>query len=179
MGVLSNQLQLSFHYTNHCIQATGMTLLNKPGFEACHIYAISSHKNESTIRNYAVKCPDSKKCDMSNTLASALVPAKIAKLVEKTPESTVPEDAFLDEVNWEEDDALIKLLEKIEKQNKDLPVPPEPAQLQRMPENPGPSSVLTMNNNVSNVTNMRPPRVPMPMMYFPGSNVTINYNFQQ
>ncbi len=89
MGVLSDQLQLSFHYTNHCIQATGMTLLNESGFEAHHICTVSSNKNEATIRNYAVKCPDSKKHDMSNTLASALVPAKIAKPAEKTPESTV------------------------------------------------------------------------------------------
>ena len=64
MGALSNDLELSHHYTNYCITATGMTLLNEKGFEARHICAVSSHKNEATIRNYTVKCPDTKKCQI-------------------------------------------------------------------------------------------------------------------
>ncbi len=29
MGVLSDNLKLSYHYTNHCIRVIGMTLLNE------------------------------------------------------------------------------------------------------------------------------------------------------
>ena len=47
-------------YTNHCIRAT---VLNEIGekFEARHACPLSGHKNESSIKQYATKCPESKK----------------------------------------------------------------------------------------------------------------------
>ena len=86
IGVLSKNLHLSNHYTNHCIRATGMTLLNEQGFEAHHICAVSSHKSEVTIHNYGVKCPDAKKRAMSDSLAKALVPS----VPEKKPKASEP-----------------------------------------------------------------------------------------
>ena len=72
MSSLSKMLHLSQPYTNHCIHATGMTLLNEQGFEAHHICALSSHKNESTVCNYTVRCPEPKKRQMYDTLAQAI-----------------------------------------------------------------------------------------------------------
>ena len=48
-------------YTNHSIRATSIGTLDNKGFEARHITAISSHKNENTIKTYSTKCPENKK----------------------------------------------------------------------------------------------------------------------
>ena len=48
-------------YTNHSIRATCIGTLDNSGFEARHITAISSHKNESTIKTYSTKCPEKKR----------------------------------------------------------------------------------------------------------------------
>lgn len=61
MEKLSIKLQLSDVYTNHCIRATCMQILDNAGFEARHIIALSSHKSESTIKKYATRCPLGKK----------------------------------------------------------------------------------------------------------------------
>ena len=182
MGVLSDHLELGHHYTNHCIHAIGMTLLNEQGFEARHICAMSSHKNESTIRSYAVQCPNPKKWEMSEALGSVLQPTKIPKVQENTP---LPQEPMLEDIDWESDDMLVKVLEDIEKQNANLQNQENQENISEKaltpiannPENaqiplPGKSNILTVNNNMVNV---HAPKIPM--MYFLHSNVTINYNF--
>ena len=59
-------------YTNHSIRSTCISNLDKFGFEARHITAVSGHKSEATIREYSVKCPESKKREMYNALADSL-----------------------------------------------------------------------------------------------------------
>lgn len=93
-----------------------MIILNNQGFEARHICAVSSHKNEATICNYAVCCPDAKKREMSESLANALIPEKLQKKEDKQPE--IPTDPVLEEIDWDDDEALVKVLEKIEEENK-------------------------------------------------------------
>ena len=61
-------------YTNHSIRATCIRNLDKSGFEARHITAVSGHKNESTIREYSVKCPDNKKKEMFVALSKHVNP---------------------------------------------------------------------------------------------------------
>ena len=78
---------------------------------------MSSHKNEATIRNYAVHCPDSKKWEISESLAQAMVPEK----KKKTEEPNIPDDPLLQEVDWDDDEMLVKVLENIEKENQNLP----------------------------------------------------------
>ena len=67
-------VKLEGDYMNHSIRSTVISMLDKDGFEAHHIMALSSHKSESTIKEYAVKCPDSKRKAMFNSLSNALVP---------------------------------------------------------------------------------------------------------
>ncbi len=143
MSKLSTSLALSQHYTNHCIRATGMTILNEEGFEARHICALSSHKNESTVRNYAVKCPVPKKKQMCDTLAIAMeIPAKKAKTetVSKPPEQNqFPEDPLLQEFDLDDDDMLLKVLENIENHTAQLEenkavAPQDPAVPQENPQ---------------------------------------------
>ena len=51
-------------YTNHSIRSTCITNLDKYGFEARHITAVSGHKSEATVKEYSVKCPENKKREM-------------------------------------------------------------------------------------------------------------------
>ena len=67
------------NYTNHSIRATVIGTLDSKGFEAHHITAISSHKNESTIKTYAKKCPEKKKSEMYEALNETLIPPKKEK----------------------------------------------------------------------------------------------------
>ena len=71
-------------YPNHSIRATWIGTLDKGGFDTRHITAISSHKSESTIHQYSMKCPESKKREMFNALADSVIPKKCTR-----PSSTI------------------------------------------------------------------------------------------
>ena len=55
MKNISREAKLSKCYTNHSIRTTPVTILDKSGFEARHIMAVSGHKNndEGSIRSYS------------------------------------------------------------------------------------------------------------------------------
>ena len=53
MKNISQEAKLSKCYTNHSIRATAVSILDKSGFEARHIMAVSGHKNETSIRSYS------------------------------------------------------------------------------------------------------------------------------
>jgi hypothetical protein len=59
MKTLLQELELSKMYTNHCLRATTITLLEENGFEARHIMSIS-------------RTDDAKKRRMSSTLSSII-----------------------------------------------------------------------------------------------------------
>ena len=46
MSSISKELKLSQKYTNHCIRATAVSLLDESNFEARHIMRVSGHKFE-------------------------------------------------------------------------------------------------------------------------------------
>ena len=81
MKILSeNAALVSGEYTNHSICSTCISWLDSSGFEARYITAISIHKSESTIKEYSVKCPENKRKEMFDALASPLQPKKSLKL---------------------------------------------------------------------------------------------------
>ena len=53
MSSISKELKLSQKYTNHCIRATAVLLLDECNFEARHIMRVSGHKSGSSIRSYS------------------------------------------------------------------------------------------------------------------------------
>ena len=66
MKNISKDAPLSVAYTNHCVRATCVTLLDAADYEARDIMAISGHRSESSIRSYShtdmgknVKCRQS------------------------------------------------------------------------------------------------------------------------
>ena len=66
-------------YTNHSIRTTCIETLDNKGFEAHHITAISSYKNESTIKTYSVKCPENKKRERERERYEALNESVVLK----------------------------------------------------------------------------------------------------
>ena len=78
MRFLSEDLKLDQTYTNHLIHTTVISTLDADGFEARHIMKLSSHKNESTIKEYSVQCPDNKRKQMFDSLS------RMTKIYHKT-----------------------------------------------------------------------------------------------
>ena len=69
MKRISVDANLSAIYTNHCIRATSISVLDGSGFEARHIMSVSGHRSESSIRCYSkTDLPTKRK--MSENLSS-------------------------------------------------------------------------------------------------------------
>ena len=180
MKYLAKELKLSnLDYTNHSIRATCITLLDRAQFEARHIIAVTGHRSESTIKKYARGCSNEKKREISDALASKIQP-KIPKIAQPEPERSDLLPNFeisnmeLFAMDSNDDDILLDFLNK----NPALETPQfqtlqADQQVQLVQQN--------MQQSVTNVQNFQriQPNLPaiIPKMFFPNSNVTINYNF--
>ena len=81
---LSKSVCLDGSYTNHSIRSMVITTLDTAGFEGRHIIQLSSHKNESTIKEYLMHCPENKRKEMYESLGNALLPK--AKKINHNPQ---------------------------------------------------------------------------------------------
>ena len=130
MKYLCKDVRLPNEYTNHSIRATVITNLSNCGYEARHIIAVTGHKSESTVKQYATRCPDTKKRQMCDSLANKLNPSKIVKCEASTsaPQNTVANTDF-STINFgdmdfklqqlpddPEDNLLSQILDDIEKE---------------------------------------------------------------
>ena len=68
MSSISKELKLSQKYTNHCIRATAVSLLDESNFDARHIMRVSGHKSESSIRSYSRRLSEVKHKEISHAL---------------------------------------------------------------------------------------------------------------
>ena len=66
---LSKSAELSKEYTNHCIRATAVIVLDKNNFEERHILRVLKHKSEANIRSYSRRLSEEKQIDISNSLS--------------------------------------------------------------------------------------------------------------
>ena len=177
-------------YTNHSIRATCITLLDRAQFEARHIIAVTGHKSEATIKQYAKGCSNEKKRQISDELAINIL-RKVPKMNENSVKSesavtpNVPIQPNFDLNNMElfpmdnEDDyILINFLNQ--NPNIDSQEPNTTGVLVPTMEKKQDIQPNITTNSVHNVQNIAQ-NVPafLPRMYFPGSIVTINYNFHQ
>ena len=143
---------------------------------------LSSHKSESTIKEYAVKCPENKRKEMFDSLSTAMKP-KVKKPKKNPPKATTQRQPLakdinntlpnfdlqqVDDMDTLDDDLLKELLSDFpeDQANSDKNVVATPTQnLQQ-----------TFSAQINAVTNQH--NVPqMPQMLFSNSTVTINYNF--
>ena len=191
---ISKNVKLDGNYTNHSIRSTVISTLDRDGFEARHITALSSHKNEATIKEYAVKCPENKKREMFSSLTNALTPQhkkpKISKPVETVTSVNVQntdqnsEEFKFDfptfdiqpvsDYNTIDDDLLLQIVKETEEADQMTHA--------QLPTNNNAIATTRQNVTTNNtqVINQTMPNMPkLPAMYFPNSNVTINYNFNK
>ena len=193
---LTKNVKLDGDYTNHSIRATVISTLDNAGYEARHIMAISSHKSEATIKEYATKCPENKRKDMFQTLSSALTPkAKKPKITATvTSDTDSKTDSKLDNIDinfptfqLEEmdqfdtlDDAILQdLLSDMPYETENINPNVNALAVQNpinSPVNP-PKTKNIQQNTVTNTVNNQNRYPRMPQMVFNNSNITINYNF--
>lgn len=213
MKVLSYNAGLSKIYTNHCIRATVVDVMQEHEFKNREIMFTTGHKNESSLNSYSTKLAPKKKREISQCLSKQLgEEAQPAAKIPKVTISKAPDDQqnlpprneeepvievqldppqnenlqlniplenaeVLPPEQWDSDENLVKALEEIEKQNAHLFNHQEQA-----PSAPTPGNILVpVNHNVQNVQNVQQVsnKNAVPLMYFPGSNVTINYHFNK
>ena len=70
MSTLSKKAKLSKTYTNHCLLATCISILDSKGFASREICQVSGHANEGSITSYVGRVSDNKKhlrCFVSRT----------------------------------------------------------------------------------------------------------------
>ena len=177
---ISKNSELSTSYTNHCIRASVVTNLNDSGYEARDIMATAGHKSEPSIRSYAKKVPIKKRRDTSDSLSSKFVEPEQKKKVEtvSVPPPKEKDDVLALKIFPDfEDDELVKVLTQIEKENKQLSHSAD-KQKDNQVKIAKVKSAKTINYSasVANISNVNCTPM-MPHMYFPHSNVTIDYNF--
>ena len=193
---ICKNVKLSREYTNHSIRATVISTLDNAGFEARHIMQLSSHKSESTIKEYTKKCPENKRKQMFDSLSEAM--DANPKRSKSTPSSTVsvPQPCIqdvkqnlpnfnlepLDEFETIDDNILAELMVNFGKDEENV----------NKNENVNPNTMVPVTTTPTIAVQKDPPRqqintqfntfhqnqmLRVPTMYFPNSHVTINYNF--
>ena len=188
MRNLSENAKLSKIYTNHCIRKTCIVTLDNSGFEARHIIAVSSHKSETTIKEYSEKCPDSKREEMYDALTKQIMPTKATpssenqrfsdqiptfNILDTDPNDDEILDNFLRNTEHLNNDRLINELQT-NKENQMIPQNVNPNQMCQ--QNPAQMQNQKFQSITQNFNN--PPVAPFfPNMNFSNSNVTVNYNF--
>ena len=187
---LAKSVKLDGEYTNHSIRATVISTLDNAGFEARHIIQLSSHKSESTIKEYSTKCPENKRKEMFNSLTEAMTPKsktpKLSKAKEPAEMSVIDvkqnlpnfELQEIDDFETIDDTLLAQILDDHDKQNTKNS---ENSNNNNNQVAAGSSNTHQIQQNSQFNTQVFNQNVPasfrFPGMYFPNSNVTINYNF--
>ncbi len=67
MNKISELANLSYTYTNHCVRATNLSVLDAAGFDARHLMANAGIRSESTIRSYSNRLSESRRASLSDT----------------------------------------------------------------------------------------------------------------
>ena len=90
MKVISTSAGCATMYTNHCLRATCVTVLDREGFASRDIMTVSGHHSETSIKHYS-KTSDDKMRQMSNAIArKSMSTATAVKLPTPAPLMTGP-----------------------------------------------------------------------------------------
>ena len=170
---LSTDAKLSKNYTNHCVRATCVTLLDRSGFEARHIMTVSGHKKVESIQSYANVTSNAKKREMSESLASAMIMSpKRNKTTEtdKIPNNDIQNMSFRELLELSPEQEAVVMKEILDDDWGNM------VEVNAVPQAP-PVSVNSATNNVTtlNPIAMETQNV-IPRMVFNNSNITINFN---
>jgi len=69
MKNMSTSAGIAPHPTNHCVQATSVTVLSDHNIEARHIKTVTGHKSDNSIESYCSRVSFQQKENMSSTLS--------------------------------------------------------------------------------------------------------------
>ena len=195
MSELSVNANLSKRYTNHSIRAICITILDKCGFEARDIMAVSSHKCEQSIKSYS-KTSDEKKRKMSEALSSAIVTtqAKSSKvdesIVTKKECNIAPptsENNEFETINTDHLGTIRQLLQLTPEQEKeffheiltqDIPLPDDNPNGSEKNDEESNKTIEKIENITESKAQSRQERPQMPKMMFANSSVTINFHMK-
>ena len=72
MSSISKDAGLSVIYTNHCVRATCIKILDTGGFAGRDICQVSGHNNEGSLSSYTGRVTSERKLEMSATLGRAI-----------------------------------------------------------------------------------------------------------
>ena len=84
MKEISFAANLSQRYTNHCIRATSLTLLDRVGIPVHRIMQVSGHRNEGSLKAYSGERQTLQQKQSSEILATPV--ASSMALITKSPE---------------------------------------------------------------------------------------------
>ena len=76
MSTLSKRCNLSETYTNHCIRATGATILTRSKFASAQIMSVTGHKSVSSLAVYQ-RVSNIEKLQMSHALSRGMQPITV------------------------------------------------------------------------------------------------------
>ena len=177
---LQKDAKLAGEYTNHSIRATVISTLDDDGFESRHIMSLSSHKEEACIKEYATKCPEKKRKEMFDSLANKIQtnPKKIKTVTVSKPTENKDLPPTFDIEPIDDFDTIDN------KVLRDLLLDPNAMMTDDSNQNfnnNNDSIAVSQANNPNQTINRQINTVNQPInrfphMYFPNSNVTINYN---
>ena len=88
MTKISKLVNLPTNYTNHCIRATGATLLSRTGYNNAQIMAITGHKSVSSLAIYQ-RVNEAEKINMGDTLSKFVHGSNSCDITKETPSSVV------------------------------------------------------------------------------------------
>lgn len=143
MTQISESANLSAKYTNHCVRATCITVLNESGFEARQIVTVSGHRNEQSVQTYVRDTSTAQKRSMSASLSSfttnSLEQNSVTRTTNET-ENAAHHSTELNDYDTELVDHYDSLIQSIQRGD---------AELQPLP--------------LYDITNVIPPQEPAPM----------------
>ena len=188
LSTLSTNAKLSKHYTNHCVRATCVTILDKIGYEARHIMTVSGHKKVESIQSYSCNTSNEKKRQMAESLSREIIRSpKIARVeTEEKPEkvtkpATPQIGSPVEKANFDVSNMSFReLLQLDEEQEKALLQEIFSDEDNSFDQVNNPVNIVktsTNNNNVNPVA-MRTQNI-VPKMMFNNSTVTINFNISK
>ncbi|XP_014672132.1 PREDICTED: uncharacterized protein LOC106812703 [Priapulus caudatus] len=129
MVKLSKEAELSDTYTNHCVCATTITVLNNVGFKDRDIVSVSRHRNEKSLASYVADTRVDTKRNMSDALSTitnnlnAVVPVKPTSTCSHSPvnpcakPSVIQDESCIDLLDCD-DSVLFDALSEIDNRNK-------------------------------------------------------------
>ncbi|XP_041478860.1 uncharacterized protein KIAA1958-like [Lytechinus variegatus] len=174
---ISKRAELSRIYTNHCIRATAITILDRKGFSAHDICSISGHHNEASLGSYTGLVTGKRKRELSDALISSITHSRDKAGVSRD-ECVDPEvDLHVDQSSHQQPQKTrTSECEYDEQGQEDSPILSD-SQVALIDDIIGPQPEQIHNINMASASRNTTTSMQMhPLVFNNCTNITINYN---